>query len=441
MQNLIGWIILLCFLSPGHADDHWPQWRGPQNTGVAPNGDPPIEWDNSRNIKWKRPIPGRGQSTPIIWGNTVYITTSVPFGEKVDHKALDHDHEHDHGAHDNMDPNSRHRFVVMAVDRSSGAVLWEKVVREEIPHEPAHVTGSWASNSGVADASGFIAFFGSRGLYALDHKGELQWEKDFGDMKVRHAHGEGSSPALHGNTLVINWDHQGQSFLIAVNRKDGSVKWRVAREEITSWSTPLIVEHLGRPQVIVAATGRVRGYDLADGKVIWECSGLSRNVVATPVAADGMVYVANSYDFQAMLAIRLDKARGDISQSEAIVWKRDRHTPYVPSPLLYKGQLYFLRHNQGILSNLDAKTGETLYGPMRLPHLGQVFASPVGAADRIYLSDRSGGTMVIERGPEFRVLAHNQLDDSFSASAAISGKSLFLRGDQFLYCIEELSPP
>ncbi|MDJ0838854.1 MAG: PQQ-binding-like beta-propeller repeat protein [Acidobacteriota bacterium] len=439
MLSILGLIFLICSSAISLAGDHWPQWRGPLNTGVAPDADPPVHWDENRNIRWKLPIPGRGLSTPIIWGETVYITTAVPHGEKVDHRK--HDHDHDHGAHDNMDPTYRHHFVVMAVDRNDGKVLWEKAVRDEVPHEPTHVTGSWASNTGVADASGFYAYFGSRGLFALDHGGRLLWEKDLGDMKTRHAHGEGSSPALHGDTLVINWDHQGASFLTALDKKDGSVKWRVERNEITSWSTPLIVEHEGRPQVIVAATGRVRGYDLADGRVIWECSGLSRNVVATPVSSDGMVYVANSYDFQAMLAIRLDKAKGDISRSEAVVWRKSRHTPYVPSPLLYDGQLYFLRHNQGIISNLEAKTGATLFGPVRVPDLGQVFASPVGAANRIYIVDRSGMTVVIERGPEFRVLARNQLNDSFAASPAVADRALFLRGDRYLYCIEENSSP
>ena len=439
MRTFLLTPLLLCCTGILLAGESWPQWRGPHHTGVAPEGDPPVVWDEQRNIRWKLPIPGRGLATPIVWDGTVYLTTAVPHGEAIAGTDHDHDHPIDHGAHDNMDPVHRHHFVVMAVDKRKGTVLWEKAVRDEQPHEPTHVTGSWASNTGVADASGFYAYFGSRGLYALDHSGNLVWERDLGDMTTRHAHGEGSSPALHDETLVINWDHQGASFLTALNKGDGSVKWRVARDEITSWSTPLVVEHGGRTQVVVAATGRVRGYDLATGTVIWECSGLSRNVVASPVAADGMVYVANSYDFQAMLAIRLDKAKGDITHTDAIAWRRDRHTPYVPSPLLYDGRLYFLRHNQMIMTALEAKTGETLYGPVRLPGSGQVFASPVGAGGRIYIADRGGTTVVIQDGKSFELLATNQLDDAFSASPAISGRSLFLRGEKYLYCIEEMS--
>ena len=437
MRYMVGLFFLLCSSLFGSSQDNWSQWRGPLHSGVAPGGDPPIRWDEKTNIRWKLPIPGRGLSTPIIWYDTLYITTSVPHGEVIEHKG----HHHDHGAHDNMDPTQRHRFIVMAIDRNSGEIRWQKVVRDSVPHESTHVTGSWASNTGVADASGFYAYFGSQGLYALDHNGKLLWERDFGDMKVRHAHGEGSSPALHGDTLVINWDHQEASFLTAVDKKTGEDKWRVERNEITSWSTPLIVEHDGKMQVIVAATGRVRGYDLTDGSLIWECSGLSRNVVATPVSANGMVYVANSYDFQAMLAIRLDKAKGDISNTDAVVWRKNRHTPYVPSPLLYDGQLYFMRHNQSILTNLEAKTGNAHYGPVRVPDLSQVFASPVGAGGRIYIVDRRGTTVVIERGPQFKLLAKNHLDDSFAASPAIVGKALYLRGDKYLYCIQAQSAP
>jgi len=211
----------------------------------------------------------------------------------------------------------------------------------------------------------------------------------------------------------------------------------VARDEITSWSTPLIVEHEGKAQVVVSATKRVRSYDLADGKLIWECGGLSRNVVASPVAGDGFVYVANSYDWQAMLAIRLAAARGDITDTDAVTWTLNRHTPYVPSPILYGESLCFLKHNQGALTCVNAKTGKPLFGPQRLAGIRNVFASPVGAADRIYIVDRDGSAVVVKRGAEFELLARNRLDDSFSASPAVVGNELFLRGERTLYCIAE----
>ncbi len=271
--------------------DQWPQWRGPLATGVAPHGDPPVSWSEGQNVRWKTPLPGRGHSTPIVWGDRIFLTTAVAHGE-----ALAAPEEHDDGAHHNLPASRRQQFVVLAIDRGTGRVLWQKTVRDEQPHEGTHETGSWASNSAVTDGEHVFAFFGSRGLHSLDFDGEVAWHKDFGDMRTRHGHGEGSSPALHGDTLVVNWDHQGESFVVAVDKRTGKERWRVARAEITSWSTPLVVEHGGKAQVIVSATERVRAYDLVTGSVVWEVGGLSRNVVASPVAAGGLVVVGGSYD-------------------------------------------------------------------------------------------------------------------------------------------------
>ncbi len=414
------------------ADDPWPQWRGPRASGVAPQGDPPVVWGEGQNVRFKLEIPGRGHSTPVIWGDRIFLTTAVPRGEAAAAAAPDAD-----GAHDNQAPLFSLDFVVLAVDRSKGTVLWRRTVRSERPHEGTHVTGSWASASPVTDGERVFAHFGSRGLYALDVQGELLWQKDLGDMQIFHGHGEGSSPALHGDTLVVNWDHQGGSFVVALDKRTGKERWRTARDEITSWSTPLIVEHGGKPQVVISATQHTRSYDLATGALIWECAGLSRNVVASPVAEDGLVYVANSYDWQALQAIRLAAAKGDITGTDAVAWTRDRDTPYVPSPLLYDGTLCFLKHNQGFLTCVDAKSGAVQFGPQRLEGLDSVFASPVGAAGRIYVASRNGATAVIRRAAKFELLALNRLDDSFSASPAIAGRELYLRGERNLYCIAQ----
>ena len=211
----------------------------------------------------------------------------------------------------------------------------------------------------------------------------------------------------------------------------------MARDEVTSWSTPIIVEHGGKAQVIVNGTNRIRGYDLASGAVIWECGGLSQNIVASPVAANGMVFTGSSYEIKAIMGIRLEGARGDITGTGQVVWSRRRGTPYVPSPLLYGDALYFLRHFQGILSRLNARTGEDQNGMFRLYGIRNVYASPVGAAGRVYITDLDGATLVISHENEPNVLALNHLDDSFSASAAIAGNELFLRGQQTLYCISE----
>ncbi|MBT3270139.1 PQQ-like beta-propeller repeat protein [Candidatus Poribacteria bacterium] len=410
--------------------DDWPQWRGPLGTGVASGGDPPVEWSEDRNIRWKRPVPGTGHSTPIVWGDRVFITSAVPYGDPLPPR-----HDDAHGSHDSAPITHRYRFVVFAISRENGDIQWERTVQRAVPHEGGHYTGSLASNSPVTDGELLFAFFGSRGLYCLSLDGDPRWDVDLGDKSTLHAHGEGSSPALHGDTVVVNWDHEGQSFVVAFDKRTGDERWRTVRDEVTSWATPIVVEHEGRSQVIVSGTNRVRSYDMATGDVIWECGGLSRNVVASPVAANGIVYAASSYDTRAMLAIRLDGAAGDITGTDQVVWTRTRHTPYVPSLLLYEDTLYFLRHYQAILSRVRADTGDDITGPLRLGGIRNVYASPVAASDRVYITDLSGATLVLSHAEEPQILALNHLDDEFSASAAISGGDLFLRGRRYLYCI------
>ena len=425
--------LIVPLLSQGaEADRYWPQWRGPLGTGVAPHGNPPITWSETNHVRWKTPLPGVGHSTPVIWADRIFLTAAAPYGEMMEPV-----YNMASGAHDNHPVTQRHEYIVLALNRSDGRILWRTIVRRDLPHEGGHYTGSHASASPVTDGQHVYAFFGSHGLYCLDVEGKVVWERNMGRMDTKHAHGEGSSPALHGDMVVINWDHEGDSFVAGLDKRTGKTRWRKDRDELTSWSSPLVVEHQGRAQVVVSATGRVRGYDLKTGEVIWECGGLSRNVVASPVAGHGMVFVANSYDRQAMLAIRLEGATGDITGTDQVAWSHNRLTPYVPSPLLYGDTLYFLRHLQGILSCVDARTGETRHGPFRLNGIDMVFASPAGAANRIYIADRNGATMVFQHGAEPAPLALNHLDDAFSASPVLVDRELYLRGEKALYCIME----
>ncbi|HMF19854.1 MAG TPA: PQQ-binding-like beta-propeller repeat protein [Gemmataceae bacterium] len=413
--------------------DNWPQWRGPLGTGVAPAAQPPLKWSESKNIRWKTKLPGKGHSTPIVWSERIFLTTAIPFGPAVKPRLPSRP-----GAHDNLALTHQHEYVVLAVSRKTGKVLWQQTMHKDLPHEAGHVTASLASASAVTDGERVFAFFGSRGLYCLDTKGKLLWKKNLGEMHTKHGHGEGSSPALHGETLVVNWDHEEQSFLVAFDKRTGKELWRTARPEDTSWATPIVVEHMGKAQVIVPGTKRLRGYDLPSGKVVWECAGLSSNIVSSPVAANGTVYAGSSYDTRALLAIRLEGAKGDITGTKQVIWSRDRGAPYVPSPLLYGDSLYTLRHYQGVISRVDAKTGEDQGGPFRLEAIDNVYSSPVGAANRIYVTSRDGITQVMSHGERIpRMLAVNRLDETISASAAIAGPELFLRGQQYLYCIAE----
>jgi outer membrane protein assembly factor BamB len=415
------------------AELYWLQWRGPSGTGVSPTAQPPIHWSEAKNVRWKIGVPGKGHSTPIVWGQRVYLTTAIPHGESVRARLPDRP-----GSHDNLRLTQQHEFAVLAVDRADGKISWRRTLHAELPHEAGHVTASQASASPVTDGERLFVFFGSRGLYCLDLDGKLLWKKDLGQMHTKHGHGEGSSPALYGETLIVNWDHEEQSFLVALDKRTGQQRWRVARREDTSWTTPIVVEHGGKAQVIVPGTKRLRGYDLATGEVIWECGGLSSNVVASPVAAGGLVYAGSSYETRALLAVRLDGAKGDITDTSQVAWFRRRGTPYVPSPLLYGNALYTLNHYQGILSRLDTKTGDDQGGPFRLEAITDVYASPVGAAGRVYITSRDGVTQVLshtEGTP--KTLAVNRLDETFSASAALAGRELFLRGERYLYCIAE----
>ena len=412
---------------------YWPQWRGPLATGVAPQADPPVEWSEGRHVRWKLALPGKGHSTPIIWGDRVFLTAAVPFGDKADPV-----YDNAPGSHDNLPVTQHHQFAVLAVSRREGKILWTKTVRKEFPHEGGHQTGSLASNSPVTDGERLFAFFGSRGLYCFDLNGEAKWQKDLGKMQTLHGHGEGSSPVVHGGLLIVNWDHEGDSFLYAFDTRTGQERWKVARDDKTSWSTPLVVEHGGKRQVIISATKRVRGYDLGTGRLLWECAGLSRNVVSSPVAGAGMVFAANSYDWQAMLAIRLAGAKGDITDTDHVAWKLNRLTPYVSSPLLYDDTLYFVRHNQNVLSRLEPSTGKPRGEPLRLEGIHDfIFASPVGAAGRVYVSGRDGSTVVLRHGGDNPTLAVNHLEDIFSASPALVERELYLRGERFLYCLAE----
>lgn len=406
----------------------WPQWRGPYATGVSRHANPPTEWSETKNIRWKVEIPGRGSASPIIWGDRLYVLTAVPADAPSGNAS--------HAPRGGIRPRVAHQFTVLAINRRDGKVVWQRTAREEQPHEATHPdNGTWASSSAVTDGEHVIAFFESRGLYAYDMEGKLVWEKDLGDKSMRNQFGEGTTPALHGNRLAIVWDHQGQSFIVTLDKRTGQEIWRAERDEIDSWATPLIVEHDGRAQVVTSGMNRLRSYDLETGKLIWESPGVAMNLIPSPVAADGMVFVTSGFRGNHLKAIRLAAARGDITGSEAIAWTLDRDTPYVPSPLLYDGILYLLKSNSGILSAFDAKTGKPHYQLQRLDGLSEVFASPVGAGGRVYIPGRDGMTLVIRHGPAFEVLAKNTLDDGFDASPALVDNEIYLRGHRYLYSI------
>jgi outer membrane protein assembly factor BamB len=409
------------------ADRFWPQWRGPHMNGASKHATPPVEWGEKKNIRWKIEIPGRGSASPVVWGDRVYVQTAVPIG--VEGAA----------GHSPLGRNLvAHKYTLLAIDRKTGKVVWERVARQEAPHEATHPeNGTWASASAATDGEHIIASFESRGFYAYDMNGKLVWEKDLGDKRMRSTFGEGSTPALHGSRLVIVWDHQGESFIAALDKRTGDEVWRKPRKEIDSWATPLVVTVSGRAQVVTGAMNQIQSYDLETGEVVWHTSGLTMNPIPSPVTDGAMVWLMSGFRGNSLKAIRLADAKGDITGTPAIAWTLTRDTPYVPSPLLYDGTLYFLKTNNGLLSALDARTGQPHYQVQRLDAVPNVFASPVGAAGRVYIPGREGATLVIKHGPAFEVLATNHLDDGFDASPALVDGEMYLRGYRYLYCIAE----
>jgi outer membrane protein assembly factor BamB len=419
--------------------NQWHQWRGPDATGVAPHATPPTEWSENKNIRWKTEIPGRGHASPIIWENTIFVTTAIKTDEEISSEALQ--------ATENQLPAWRRsagtavthvlQFVVLSIDRQTGEIRWQRVAKKALPHEGTFGSASWASSSPITDGRHVFVYFGSFGLYCYDFDGKLKWQTDLGDMDIFLDFGEGSSPALYGETLVINWDHQGQSFVVALDKKTGAEKWRTNRDEMTTWTTPIVVKPDDTPQVITSANNRTRGYDLLTGTQIWEAGGLSKNTIPSPVFANGIVYVASGYDGEVVQAIQVTGSKGDITDTKAIVWSQDKDAPYVPSLLLYDNTLYALKSHKAILSCFNAETGNRYYGPKRLSNIKGIYASPVGANGKIYLVGRDGNAAVIKHGTKFEILAENHLDDHFDASPAIIDQELYLRGHKHLYCIAE----
>lgn len=443
---LLSVVAIAASFITANAASNWPQWRGPAFNGTAPEGSAPTTWSETEHVKWKFKIPGEGTATPIVWEDQVFILTAIEAAKPDAAPAAtepapagDRPRRGPGGGGGGRSekPTKPVQFVLISIDRKSGKPLWQKTAREQVPHEGHHRDHGFASGSPVTDGEHVFAWFGSFGLYCYDMKGNLQWEKDLGDMQTRNSFGEGTSPALHGDTIVVNWDHEGEDFIVALDKKTGKERWRQKRDEPTTWSTPLIVEHGGKAQVVVTASNKIRSYYLATGAPLWECGGMTANVIPTPVSDAERLYAISGFRGAALLAIQLGRT-GDLTGTDAIAWQHGKGTPYVPSPLLVGGRLYFYSGNNGILSCFDAATGKPLVEAERLGELmGGVYASPVSADGRIYLVGRDGKTVVIKQSDKIEVLATNKLDDRFDASPAIVGKDLFLRGHQSLYCIGE----
>jgi outer membrane protein assembly factor BamB len=415
---------------PAVDGQNWSSWRGPTENGMA-IGDAPTNWSDTKNIKWKVDLPGKGYSSPVIWGDKLFLTTAIP-SEPVPEPEGG-------GMRVGKGIGVEHRFVVLCLDKNTGKTLWEKTVGVSKPHEGYHQRyGSFASNSPVTDGKHLFAYFGSRGIHAFDLNGKLLWEKDLGEMRKLLQFGEGNPPVLYEDKLILKRDHEGQSFIVVLDKNTGKEIWRKDRDEMSSWSAPLVVEREGRTQAIVSGTTKTRSYDLETGDVIWEAAGLGRNVIPNPVIQDDIVIVMSGYRDPNLLAIRLG-GKGDLTGSDSILWTNQRANSYTASPVLHENKLYFVT-DKGILSCFNATTGEPYYQQMRLPKPYTLKASPVGANGKLYISTEDGDVVVLRMGEKYEVLATNTFaGHSFISSPAIVNEEIFLRSETSLFCIREMN--
>jgi len=414
------------------AKDAWPHWRGPSHNGVA-TANVPLTWSDTQNIKWRIEIPGRGFSTPVVWGDRLFLTTAVPTGKKSS-PGVDQGGRAGGGA----GVGEEHRFEVLAVDRATGKIAWQRTAATVTPHEGYHrLYGSFASNAPATDGRRLYAFFGSRGLFVYDLAGKLLWQKDLGiKMAMRLAFGEGSGVVVEDGRVYLQFDHEGEGAIIALDAADGKELWRAPRADNSSWSTPLVIEHNGTKQLVVTADTKVKAYDLTTGKIMWEVAGLGTNPIPQPVQFGDKVLVMSGYRSPKLMAVKLGRT-GDLTGTDAVVWQSVRGTSYTGSPALLDGRLHVWSDN-GLLSAFNATTGEPHYVQARLPKPYTVKASPLAVGDRVYLATEEGDVVVVKAGNQLEVLATNTLmEHSFIASPIAVGNDLYLRSRTHLFRISE----
>jgi len=414
MQSLV--LIFALSVVGSEAAGNWPQFRGPGGLGVSPAKSLPARWSDGENVIWKTGIPGPGASSPVVWGNRVFLTYRT--GYAVDPR--------DPG---NLDDLKRH---VLCLDAGSGGILWKREVKTVLPEEKTPRFLGYASSTPAVDARRVYCFFGKSGVVALDHQGKQLWGTSVGEGT--HGWGTASSPILYRNLVIVNaFVECGK--LVALDRETGREVWR-AGELKESWNTPLLVNlPRGGTELVVAISGKILGFDPDRGKQLWSCEGHRWYIVPSLVAHDGVVYCLSGKGVEATRAVRAG-GRGDVTGTH-LLWTAKKGTN-VPSPIYHQGHLYFAHERSDIAYCLDAATGNVVYEE-RLPGMGGIYASPVLGAGKLYYVSRGGGTAILAAGPEYRLLARNRLegDRDANASPAISGNRMFLRLGRFLYCIGE----
>jgi len=424
--------------APAAADSNWPQWRGPEGTGISAERNLPEDWAENKNVRWKTPLPGKGHSSPIVWGKRVFVTTAIEGAAVPGAKAVTHNMGGQEWKHpDSVGADRKHTFKVIALDRDTGKVVWEQTAWEGTPYDDRHRKSSYAASTPATDGQRVYAFFGAEGLYAYDYNGKLAWKADIGKLGTVGM-GTGTSPVLFQNLVIVQADEEDgkNSSIVALDKKTGKEVWRTPRKVQVSWATPLLVNTGKRTELIASGTESVISYDPATGKELWRSKGVESNAIPSPVATSGrdMVVVSAGFPAKVAYAIKLGAA-GELKDTD-IVWKYAKGTAYVPSPILYGDYLYLLT-DKGVMTCLDARTGEVKYEGGRVPVPATFTASPVAFDGKILLTSEDGDTFVIKAGPKHEVLRTNSLGEPVYASPAVAGGKLFIRAEKHLYAIEQ----
>jgi len=425
-----------------NSNGSWPSFRGPQASGIAEKQNLPDRWDSktSENILWRTPIPGLAHSSPVVWGNQIFVTSAVSSDPKATFRpGL-------YGDGDASKDRSQHRWMIYAIDKRTGKISWERVAYQGEPVDKRHIKSTYANSTPATDGRMVVAWFGSQGVYAYNVGGGLLWKVDLGRLDLgaydipTYEWGPASSPIIWNNLVILQCDTQTDSFLLALNASTGKTVWKTDRDEIPSWGTPTIVTTETGPVLVTNASNYIRGYDPRTGKELWRLGGSSKITAPTPIYGEGVFVVASGRGPERPIFVVKSSAHGDLTlpagktASEAIVWSKTGRGSYMPTPLVYNGILYVLANN-GTFDAYNLKTGDELYR-QRLPTIGSGFsASPVAADGKIYLSNEDGEILIVAAGEKFNHLATNSMGELLMATPALSDGVMYVRSSASLFAI------
>lgn len=435
LRGALYWLVVWTGLAGAlRADDNWPQFRG-TTAGVAEGTALPDSWSTTQNVTWKTPIAGAGWSSPIVWGERVYLTSVINEGKsETPKKGLYF------GGERNTPSKAVHRWMVYCLESKSGRILWEKIAHKGLPPTPVHIKNTYASETPVTDGERVYAYFGNVGVYCFDRDGNEVWSQKQPSYKTRFGWGSAASPVLYQDRLIIVNDNEEKSFLVALNKYTGKELWRVPRKEKSNWSTPFVWENGERAEIITAGSSRVRANDL-DGKPLWELKGMSNIAIPTPFARHGLLYISSGYVLDKMRPVYAIKpgATGNISLKEGettndyIAWSNATAGPYNPTPIVYGNYMYIL-YDRGFLGCFDARTGKVMYDKERIhPGATAFTASPWAYNGKVFCLSEDGDAYVIPAGPTFKVERTNALDEMCMATPALAADGLYIRTQTKLY--------